>query len=80
MELEQELEQLRARNARVEKDKAWEISRMRRGVIVLITYGAAYALLALIEVERPYLGALVPCLGYLLSTLSLPVVRGYWEK
>lgn len=80
IEIEQEVVSIRERNQRVERDKAWEGSLTRRACVVFITYGAAYALLLLIDASRPALGAFVPCLGYILSTLSLPFVRTYWER
>jgi hypothetical protein len=76
--LEQELELIKQRNARVEADKAWELSRARIGSICLITYVVASVLLYVIGTERFWLGALVPTLGFFLSAQSLAVVKGWW--
>lgn len=80
MDTEKEIEAIHERNRKVALDKAWEGSFVRRAFIIAVTYIAAYVLLFGIGVERPKLGALVPCLGYLISTLSLPPLRIFWEK
>ena len=36
--MQDELSAIKARNARVERDKAWETSWVRRGFIMLVTY------------------------------------------
>jgi hypothetical protein len=74
------IEEILKRNNRVELDKAWEVSRTRRAVIALITYLTATAFLFLIDNDLPFINALVPMGGYLLSTLSLPLIRNWWLK
>ncbi len=68
------------RNRRVETDKAWETSWTRRLAIALITYVAVGLMLTLIHADNPWLGAIIPVLGFLLSTLSLPVIKNVWVK
>ncbi len=68
------------RNARVEADKAWETSRTRKACIVLVTYLLATLLMWMSGVEKPWLGALVPSLGYFLSTLSLSALKNFWMR
>lgn len=80
MSLEERLAAIEARNRRVETDKAWETSGTRRAAIAVLTYVVAVITLVLIGAERPWLGAVVPVLGFLLSTLSLPVVRQWWAQ
>lgn len=67
-----------ARNARVEAEKAWEVSWTRRLLIGVMTYVIATVFLYNIGNEDFLLNALVPCGGYLLSTVSLPVVKRWW--
>lgn len=74
------IERMLERNARVEAEKAWEQSYTRIGSIALITYAAAALLLYILGVSDFYLAALVPVLGYLLSTLSLPYLKQRWIK
>jgi preprotein translocase subunit SecF len=74
------IERMLDRNARVEADKAWEQSYMRIGTIALITYASVALVLYIIGIEQFYISAIVPVIGYLLSTLSLPVLKDWWIK
>lgn len=78
--MEPELQTLQERNKRVELDKAWETSKTRRGIIGLLTYIVACIFLTVIGSSSPYINALVPVGGYLLSTLSLPVIKQWWTS
>ena len=78
--LDQKIAEILERNARVEADKAWEISWMRRITIAVLTYSIAVLFLWLINSDRFWLNAGVPALGYLLSTLSLPWVKRWWIR
>jgi uncharacterized membrane protein YccC len=75
-----ELQSIRERNKRVELDKAWETSLTRRTVIAVLTYFFVVIFLLAIGAPRPWLSALVPAIGFILSTLSMPLFRRYWEK
>ena len=77
-DLDQELEEIKARNKRVEADKAWETSWGRRLVIAAITYGLVGFHSHLIGVSYPWLNAFIPAGGYLLSTLSIPFIKRFW--
>lgn len=74
------VEEILIRNARVEADKAWETSKTRRAVIATVTYFVATFFMWRIGVSDPFLNALVPTGGYLLSTLSLAFIKKYWLK
>jgi hypothetical protein len=74
------LDDIHARNARVDADKAWETSWTRRFSIAIATYLTIMCYLTLLGVERVYLHALVPSIGYLLSTMTLPLLKIYWLK
>lgn len=78
--IEERLNKIEERNKRVELDKAWETSCIRIFSISLITYIAAFFVLYSIGVPRPYLSALIPMLGFILSTQSIPIVKRYWIK
>ena len=69
---------IKDRNARVERDKAWEQSYTRRFLICVITYICAALVMHSMNVARPFLSAIIPPLGYYLSTLSLPLVKHWW--
>lgn len=78
--MEAQIEQITERNKRVELDKAWETSKTRRGLIALITYAVGGIFMYRIGISEPFLNALVPTGGYVLSTLSLPVIKKWWSK
>ncbi len=76
--MEQDIQQIIERNKRVEADKAWETSFVRRGFIAIITYLTAILFLWLIGNPNPFVHGLVPVGGFLLSTLSLPPLKKWW--
>ena len=81
MSIEEKIAQIEARNNRVSIDKAWEKSKTRRASIILITYlCASIVFIFVIPTPEWYLAALVPVLGYALSTLGLPQIRKIWER
>lgn len=79
MDIEQEIEIIKQRNKRVESDKAWEVSWTRRLFIAVATYIIAGVWLLVIHDTHPLLKALVPTVGYLLSTISIPFVKRWWS-
>ena len=79
-EIQNELESIKERNERVELDKAWETSRMRKVVILLFTYVLLSLYMHIIGVQDPFINAVVPTLGFWLSTLSLPWIKKLWVE
>ena len=79
-DLEKRVEEIEKRNSRVELDKSWETSWTRRGLLVLFTYLSVGLFLNAISVPNPWLSAIVPSLGFLLSTLTLPFFKRMWAK
>lgn len=80
LSLEERIQKIEGRNSRVEKDKAWETSWTRRLSVILLTYITISIFLWIINVPNPFINAVVPVLGFMLSTLSLPLIRQVWEK
>ena len=78
MDTEQEIIQLKERNKKVESEKAWEISLVRKLFISFFTYVVAEVWLCIIHEPNSWLKAFVPVAGYLLSTLSLSPIKKYW--
>ncbi len=80
-ELNNEIELIKERNKRVEKDKKWETSWTRRICIMILTY-IVVVLYTFItsKINNVFLSSLVPVIGFTLSTLSLSVVREFWDK
>lgn len=76
--VEERLKRVEERNKRVEADKRWETSPFRRLFIAALTYIIVASFLLITDSERPFLGALVPPIGYLLSTLAISPVKRWW--
>ena len=76
--LHKEISLIKQRNQRVEQDKAWETSSTRKLSIAILTYLTVLTFFITIKVEKPMINAIVPTLGFLLSTLSLPFIKRWW--
>lgn len=77
-ELEKEIRKINERNKLVESDKAWETSKTRKLLIAVFTYLSIALYMWAIEIPMPFLNAVVPTAGFLLSTLTLPTFRSMW--
>lgn len=81
MNIEKEITDIKERNKRVEQDKSWETSWLRRICIMILTYIVVIIYSYLIsKYDNIFLTSLVPVIGFTLSTLSLKLVRRIWEK
>lgn len=78
--IEKRVSALESRNKRVELDKAWEGSYTRRALIIVFTYLSIGLYMWVINVDSPWLNAVIPSLGFTLSTLTLPVFKKIWMK
>lgn len=79
--IEEEIKNIKARNARVELDKRWETSWTRRICICVLTYIVVVIYSIMIQqASNIFLSSLVPVIGFMLSTLSLRFTRKAWEK
>lgn len=79
-DLEERIEKIEQRNAKVESDKAWETSITRKISLIIFTYLAVGIYLDIISVNNPWINAIVPSMGFLLSTLTLPWIKKWWIK
>lgn len=77
-EMRAELDSIKERNRRVEADKAWETSLARKAVIAAFTYALAVIVLVSIKAPEPFLNALIPSLGFLLSTMTFGFLKEWW--
>jgi hypothetical protein len=77
-EVEKRVTEIEKRNGRVEADKAWETSWTRRGLLILFTYLSVGFYMQAIGISNPWLNAIIPSLGLLLSTLTLPFFKNLW--
>lgn len=78
--LKEEIAEIKARNKRVEADKAWETSLIRRIFIAVSTYILIAIFMLSIGVEKPLLSAIIPALAYFISTASLGILKSWWLK
>jgi uncharacterized membrane protein YkvI len=78
MNIEQEISQIKERNKKVEADKAWEISNFRRIIIAFFTYIIIVIFMYSAGLEQPLINALIPTMGYFLSTLTLKPLKKWW--
>ncbi len=78
--LKADVKKIKARNAKVEKDKAWEISWTRRVAIAAIIYILASIFLWLTATRKPFFNGLIPAVAYLLSTSTLEYLKSNWLK
>lgn len=78
--LEQRIRAIEDRNRRVEGDKAWERSWSRRALLALFTYLAIGLYLSAIEIAAPWINAIVPTIGFMISTLTMPFFKKQWLK
>ena len=77
-ELKAELEKIKERNRRVEMDKAWETSWFRRILIAVLTYGVIVIFFFGADLPEPFANAVVPTVGFLLSTISVSFFKKIW--
>lgn len=78
--LEERITAIEARNQRVELDKKWETSWVRRLSIATLTYIVVVCYLWVIGNSSPFINAIVPPVGFLLSTLVMKQIRSLWQK
>ncbi len=78
--LEQEITALKERNARVESDKAWETSLSRKVSIAILTYFIIVLFFFVIKTPYPFINVFVPVIGFLLSTLSISLIKKLWIR
>jgi hypothetical protein len=79
-QLTKEVELIKKRNQQVELDKRWETSGFRKILLIVFTYITIGVYISSIGVSNPWVNAIVPAIGFFLSTLTLPFFRSFWEK
>ncbi len=77
-DIEKRVEAIEIRNMRVELDKAWETSWARKIVIATLTYLVIVSFFLAAKLPKPFINSIVPTLGFVLSTLSLPFFNKIW--
>lgn len=77
-DFEKRIQAIEARNQKVELSKAWETSLVRKFSIALLTYLVTCLYFYIANIGNPLVNAVVPTLGFLLSTLSLEFIKQVW--
>jgi uncharacterized membrane-anchored protein len=72
------IELLEARNKRVDTDKAWETSWIRKILIMILTYLVVISYLHFVVHINPWINGFVPVIGYFLSTQTISIVKRRW--
>ena len=79
-QLKNEIIEIKKRNAKVEADKAWETSLFRKILVAFLTYIVIVLFFFAAKLPEPFINAIVPTLGFLLSTLSVSFCKKIWLK
>lgn len=80
MDIEKEIDEIKERNKRVEKDKAWETSWTRRILIAVLTYIVIVVFFYFAGLPNPLLNSIVPAAAFVVSTLTLGFFKKRWLK
>lgn len=74
-DIQKQIDEIQARNKRVEANKARERSRERKMIIAILTYAVIIIFFYAAHLPNPRLNAIVPTLGFILSTLGLDALK-----
>jgi len=80
MDAKKEIQQIKERNKKVEADKAWETSTTRKVIIAGLTYLVIVLFLYTLNLPNPLINAIIPTVGFLLSTLTLSFLKKFWVE
>ncbi len=78
--LEERVTKIEDRNRLVELNKSWETSWTRKALLIVFTYISIALYLKYVVGIDPWISAVVPSVGFLLSTLTLPWFKALWTK
>jgi preprotein translocase subunit SecF len=79
-DIQKDIEAIKERNRKVEIDKDWETSLTRKILIAILTYIVIVLFFYFADFPKPFINAVVPTIGFLLSTLSISVAKRIWIK
>jgi len=78
--IKKDIQEIKERNTRVELDKAWETSFARKCLVAVLTYIVIVLFFFFAHLPRPFINAIIPTLGFILSTLSVSYFKEVWIK
>ncbi len=76
--LQEQIDEINTRNKRVEIDKAWETSLTRKVMVIVLTYLVVMVLFLVMTLPNPFVNAIIPSAAFVISNLSIPVVKKWW--
>ncbi len=79
-ELKRRIRAIEERNQKVEAEKAWETSIYRKLSLTVLTYFVMCLVFWSLGSEPYWAKAIVPTLGFYLSTLSLSVIKAWCQR
>jgi len=77
-DIKKEIDEIKARNKRVETDKAWETSWARKLIVLVLTYIVIVIFFFVSKLPEPFVNAVVPSVAFLLSTMTVPLFKKWW--
>ncbi len=80
MDIEKEIQEIKERNRKVERDKAWETSKTRKLIIAVLTYFVIVLFFFAAGLPKPWENSIVPTAAFVVSTLTLPLIKKVWIK
>lgn len=80
VDLEKRIKKIEERNKRVEGDKAWETSWLRRILVAILTYIVIVIFFYMAGLPKPWINSIVPAVAFILSTLTLGLFKKIWLK
>ena len=79
-ELQTQINNIKERNKKVEADKTWETSWIRKIIVLILTYLVIVVFLLISELPDPFINAIVPALAFVISTLTLSLFKKIWLR
>lgn len=79
-DLQSEIEKIKQRNKKVEANKAWEISWVRKILVAVLTYIVIVIFFFMAGLPNPFVNSIVPAAAFVVSTLTLPLFKNMWIK
>ncbi len=77
-QIEKKIEIIKGRNRKVEADKAWERSKVRKALIMLFTYVAMGVYMFAVGITHPWINAVVPTIAFMFATMTMPYFKRIW--
>jgi len=79
-DIEKRLSSIELRNKKVELDKSWETSLCRKITVAVLTYVTIVLFFFVAGLPKPFINSIVPTMGFVISTLSLPFFKILWVR